>query len=74
MSEDAKMAMRKMKVYMCVEYKMTKDEMSEHTGLSLKNIQKVLDADLELSALHTFSLVERTAADDRRIEHLKRFL
>lgn len=73
-SEQARLAMRKLKVQLCMEHKMTVSEMSEHTGLAERNIQKILNADEILAASHTFSLLERTEIDDRRIKNLKRFL
>lgn len=72
--ERARLAMREMKVRLCLEYKMTVPEMSRHTGLSEKNIKKILNVTPDLAALHTFSLIERTDIDDKRIENLKRFL
>ena len=72
--ERARLAMRVMKVRMCIEYRMTKTEITDHTGLSEKSINRVLAEHEDLAQLHTFSLLERTHLDDRRIQNLKRFL
>lgn len=68
MTAQSKIAMRILKVRLCIEDKMTVSEMRSHTGMSLENIQKTLDENPDLAAAHTFAQLARTRIDERRID------
>lgn len=65
--EKARLAMRKLKVQMCVDMKMSKSEITQYCGLTQKSIDEILYQNPDLAAQHTFSLLERKEVDDQYI-------